>query len=211
MFGVHRAGQPSAEILETSATEIPRARSARAHSLAMSSQSIAPTRPAKVPVTAVPSGFLQRQCSCGEHTGGGACDGCRNKTMMLQRYSAGVGESPLPPPIVDEVIRSPGEPLDPATRSVMETRFGHDFAGVRVHSDLKAGASAEAVGARAYTVGRHIAFAPGQYQPHTPTGGHLLRHELAHTLQQSQGATGNGGTALRIGSPSDPLETEAEA
>ena len=42
------------------------------------------------------------------------------------------------PPIVHEVLRSPGQPLDAATRAFMEPRFGHDFSKVRVHTDEKA-------------------------------------------------------------------------
>ena len=38
------------------------------------------------------------------------------------------------PPIVHEVLGSPGQPLSPATRAFMEPRFGHDFSGVRVHT-----------------------------------------------------------------------------
>jgi hypothetical protein len=91
----------------------------------------------------------------------------------------------------------------------METHFGHDFAQVRVHSDMLAGSSAEAVGAHAYTVGQHIAFAPHQYQPHTPVGDRLLRHELAHTLQQFK-SSASGGMPLTIGPASDPCEAEAD-
>lgn len=69
----------------------------------------------------------------------------------------------------------------------METRFGHDFGGVRVHTDPDAARSAESVGASAYTVGRHMVFAPGQYNPGGVGGRRLLAHELAHVVQQSRG------------------------
>src|SRR5215218_6033196 len=42
------------------------------------------------------------------------------------------------PPAVQEVLSSSGQPLDSATREVMESRFGHDFSNVRVHADAKA-------------------------------------------------------------------------
>jgi peptidoglycan/xylan/chitin deacetylase (PgdA/CDA1 family) len=67
----------------------------------------------------------------------------------------------------------------------MEWRFGHDFSRVRIHSGTHAAESAQAVRAHAYTVGPNIVFGPGQYAPHTPAGQQLLRHELAHTIQQS--------------------------
>ncbi|MCZ6673538.1 MAG: DUF4157 domain-containing protein, partial [Verrucomicrobia bacterium] len=59
----------------------------------------------------------------------------------------------------------------------MEPRFGHDFSQVRVHTDTRAGKSAQEVHALAYTVGRNIVFAPHQYRPTTPAGRHLLAHE----------------------------------
>jgi Domain of unknown function (DUF4157) len=80
-----------------------------------------------------------------------------------------------------------GQPLDPATRALAETRFGEDFAGVRVHTDAAAALSARALGASAYTVGSDIAFAQGRYDPHGPGGRRLLGHELAHVVQQRRG------------------------
>ena len=69
-----------------------------------------------------------------------------------------------------------------------------DVEGVRVHTDGRAAASALAVGARAYAVGRHIVFAPGEYAPHTGRGQSLLAHELAHVAQQARSP---GGPVLR--------------
>src|ERR1035438_359625 len=91
------------------------------------------------------------------------------------------------PPIVQEVLRSPGQPLDAATRAFMEPRFGHDFSAVRVHSSARADHSARAVSALAYTVGDHIAFAADRYEPRTTAGQRLLAHELTHVVQQSGG------------------------
>jgi hypothetical protein len=89
------------------------------------------------------------------------------------------------PPIVHEVLNSPGEPLDTGTRSFMEPRFGYDFSKVRVHTDAKAAESARAVNAQAYTVGQDIFFGTEQYVPRMTTGVRLLAHELTHVLQQS--------------------------
>jgi outer membrane protein OmpA-like peptidoglycan-associated protein len=66
----------------------------------------------------------------------------------------------------------------------MESRFDHDFTTVRVHTDREAATSARAVNARAYTVGQHIVFGQGQYQPHREPGRRLLAHELTHVVQQ---------------------------
>ncbi len=92
------------------------------------------------------------------------------------------------PPTVHEVLRTPGQSLDPAARALMEPRFGQDFSRVRVHVDSQAGASARDMGALAYTVGRDIVFAQGQFALHTASGQRLLAHELAHTVQQGAGA-----------------------
>lgn len=89
------------------------------------------------------------------------------------------------PPLVHDAMRSPGQPLDARTLAFMESRFGHSFGHVRVHTGELAGASARAISSRAYTFGRDIAFATGQYAPASPTGRRLLAHELTHVIQQS--------------------------
>ena len=71
------------------------------------------------------------------------------------------------PPIVHQVLNSPGKPLDGATRSFMEPRFGHDFSGVRIHTDEQAAESAQSVNALAYTVGHDIVFGGGAVCAHS--------------------------------------------
>jgi hypothetical protein len=93
------------------------------------------------------------------------------------------------PPIVQDVLRSPGQPMDPATRAFMESRFNQDFSRVRLHKDSKANESAQTMDANAYTAGRHVVFNKSQYSPGTDTGKRLLAHELAHVVQQSRGGT----------------------
>ncbi|MDF3308917.1 DUF4157 domain-containing protein [Rhodococcus sp. T2V] len=95
-----------------------------------------------------------------------------------------VGEAP---PIVHEVLHSPGRPLDHTTRSYFEPRFERDFADVRIHDDSRAGQSARQVGALAYTVGSHVVVDPAKYHRGSEGGRRLLAHELAHVLQQSSG------------------------
>jgi hypothetical protein len=92
------------------------------------------------------------------------------------------------PSIVHEVLNSPGQPLDRATRAFMEPRFGHDFSRVRVHADANAARSTQALGALAYTAGHQIVFGQRRYRPHSDVGKALLAHELAHTIQQGRGA-----------------------
>jgi hypothetical protein len=94
------------------------------------------------------------------------------------------------PPIVHEVLNSPGTPLTGEARAAMEARFGEDFSTVRIHADPRAAESARAVNARAYTVGRDVVFGSGQYAPATTAGQHLLAHELTHVVQQNFGKAG---------------------
>jgi outer membrane protein OmpA-like peptidoglycan-associated protein len=159
---------------------------------------------------ATPFATLQRKCACGGSSGAsgspGECPECKRK-RTLQRRAAGSTQPDVAPPIVHEVLRSPGQPLDQATRSYFEPRFGHDFSKVRIHADARADRSARAVNALAYTVGRDIAFADGQYSPGSPSGRHLLAHELTHVVQQQ--ATPVSTTSLRVGSADTPHETEA--
>jgi len=100
----------------------------------------------------------------------------------------------------------------------MEPRFGHDFSQVRVHTGPRADESTRAVNALAYTVGPDIAFGDGQYAPETANGQKLLAHELAHVVQQQQGALKNffktrlDHNAENGRSPSDDhYENEADA
>ncbi|MFJ3459800.1 DUF4157 domain-containing protein [Achromobacter spanius] len=89
------------------------------------------------------------------------------------------------PPILHEVLSTQGHPLDANTRTFMEPRFGKDFRHVRLHADARAIASANALNARAFTVGHHIVLNAGVYAAGTPAGRALLAHELAHVVQQS--------------------------
>ncbi len=89
------------------------------------------------------------------------------------------------PSVVDEVLRSPGQPLEPGVRHFMEGRFGHSFGDVRIHSDRLATESARAVKALAYTVGNHIVFQAERLDGQSRGGRTLIAHELAHVVQQS--------------------------
>jgi hypothetical protein len=91
---------------------------------------------------------------------------------------------PVPGDASETHGRSGGKPLAPSVQRTMETRLGHSFADVRVHSDASAAGDAKALGARAFTVGRDIVFGARQFAPGTPAGRALLGHELAHVVQQ---------------------------
>ncbi len=125
---------------------------------------------------------VNRKCSCEglEHS----CAACEEDKNKLQHKAASALTSMEAPPIVHDVLNSPGQPLDSATRGFFESRFGHDFSSVRVHTDTTAAESTQAVNALAYTVGQHVIFGPGRYSPATQGGRKLLAHELTHVVQQ---------------------------
>lgn len=107
------------------------------------------------------------------------------------------------PPAVQEALASSGQPLDPATRGLMESRFGHDFGNVRVHTDGQASESARQIDAAAYTSGSDIVFGAGRYAPETAPGQRLIAHELTHVVQQS-GAAAAGQVVQRQPASSTP-------
>jgi hypothetical protein len=94
----------------------------------------------------------------------------------------------------------------------MEQHFSSDFSRVRVHADARSAASAAALGARAYTLGRDIVFAAGEYRPGSPVGDELLAHELTHVLQQRAHHWSELQPAsLAVSAETDPAEADARA
>lgn len=163
--------------------------------------SIAPAR--SLMPAAAPFRTLQRKCACGSSgSAGGECAECSKR--KLQRSAAG---PEIAPPIVHDVLRSPGQSLDAGTRAYFEPRLGHDFSKVRVHTDSRAAESAQAVNALAYTVGRQIVFSAGRYQPGAASGKRLLAHELTHVMQQS--GTSGLAASLPVGRTDSHHESEA--
>ncbi len=106
-------------------------------------------------------------------------DTAEREAEQLAAAIAGPGPRTAAPPA--------GGPLDPPTRSFFEQRLGARLGDVRVHTGERAAASARALGARAYAVGRDIVFGAGAYEPATAPGARLLAHELAHVVQQRAG------------------------
>lgn len=111
--------------------------------------------------------------------------GTRLPVLRRATQSGATASAATAPPIVHRALASPGQPLDAQTRAFMEPRFGRDLSHIRLHTDAVSTESARAVGALAYTVGHHIAFGAGAYDPASASGRNLLAHELAHTVQQS--------------------------
>lgn len=160
-----------------------------------------------IPVHSKASVMLQRKCACGSR-----CPRCQDEQdtheqLQTKRVQANNSGETVAPPIVHEVLHSSGQPLDITTRGFMESRFGHDFSHVRVHTDSRAAESARAVNAIAYTVGRNIVFGAGHYEPASSRGRHLLAHELTHVTQQGEGSISS---QLMTGPSDDRHEQEAE-
>jgi hypothetical protein len=116
-------------------------------------------------------------------------------------------------PVLDVVGSGGGSPLDEETRADMESRLGHDFSDVRVHTGGAADESARSVNAQAYTAGSDIVFASGRYDPTSDSGKHMLAHELTHVVQQRTGPVDgtDAGDGVRVSDPSDRFEREAAA
>ncbi len=136
--------------------------------------------------------------------------------LRLQRAVGNAGASSLlqqDDAGIPDVVSSGGQALDPDVRTDMESRLGHDFGDVRVHTDDRAHQSAQAVNAKAYTVGSHVVFQRSQYDPSSDAGKTTLAHELTHVVQQRNGpvdGTDTGG-GLKVSDPSDRFEREAVA
>ncbi|ELZ78548.1 hypothetical protein C455_12713 [Haloferax larsenii JCM 13917] len=115
------------------------------------------------------------------------------------------------PDSVRDVISSPGQQLDTSIQRAMEERMGDNLGDVRIHTGPSAAKACEDINARAFTVGNHIAFNHGEYDPSSAEGQHVLAHELAHVRQQTGGAVSmlpqKG--ELEI-DPDERLEREAE-
>jgi Domain of unknown function (DUF4157) len=110
---------------------------------------------------------------------------------IRRSVSPASGSADVAPKLVEDTLREPGTPLDPASRRFMEERLGHDFSRVRIHADARAAISASAINARAYTFGSHVVFGAGAYAPGSDHGRRLLAHELTHVVQQGQAAPGS--------------------
>lgn len=102
-------------------------------------------------------------------------------TLHLKAYPGSKSAQPS-----SGIFGSSGRELDGETRRFFEPRFGRDLGNVRVHTGDAAIRSAEKYEAKAFTLGDHIGFAGGAYDPGSSTGKYLLAHELAHVAQQEE-------------------------
>ena len=143
--------------------------------------------PAAILGSGLPS--VQRKCA--------ACEEATEVPSLRMDGSSLAGQATAVPAAARGVLRSPGQPLDPATRAIMEPRFGRDFSHIRIHADERAAEAARSVSALAYTIGDDIVFGAGRYAPASGDGRRLLAHELTHVVQQSA-VPGVGTAAERV-------------
>jgi hypothetical protein len=168
----------------------------------MQTHAYQPARPAGR--TATGPVLLQRKCSCGGH-----CASC-SKRRLDRKADGRSTRLPVASRIVSEVLASPGHAIGERLLDELEPQFHHDFSGVRVHDDARADESCRAVGAAAYTVGEHVAFASGRFRPETHEGRRLLLHELAHVVQQADAPASGDVHDLTIMAPDTAQEREAD-
>jgi Domain of unknown function (DUF4157) len=145
------------------------------------------------PIGSAPS-TTQRKCAVCE-AGGATCPKCQEGERLRRKEKP--GHAPQATPAIHSQIAAlwgGGQPLPPSVRAFFEPRFGRDFSQVRVHTDARAAHSAQALRARAFTVGREVVFGSGHHSRDTGEGRRLWAHELAHTLQQS----GSQGTQSEV-------------
>ncbi|MCW3162443.1 eCIS core domain-containing protein [Chryseobacterium oryctis] len=113
----------------------------------------------------------------------------------IQKNAKALSESSIAPSHIENNInrtRGKGNMMDGNTKDFMESRFGADFSGVKIHTGNEAVQMSRELHAHAFTVGNDIYFNEGKYNPETDSGKHLLAHELTHTIQQ------NGGIGRKI-------------
>jgi hypothetical protein len=131
---------------------------------------------------------------------------------MLARRAPAVGPEggQVPAEVEDHIhaARCAGQALEGTVRRRMEDALGADLSGVRVHDDARADALSRSLGARAFTAGRDVFFARGEYAPASASGQRLIAHELAHVVQQSGAPVQR---ALTVGPAGDAHEREADA
>jgi hypothetical protein len=146
-----------------------------------------PFAPARSPAGA------RLRCACaGRSSAEDECAECaREAHEAVRRF----GASPLPASpddsSVDTALSRAGAPLDGALRSRFEQWFDFDFSRVRIHADGAGARAADALKAQAFTYGRDIVFARGEYRPHSEASQRLIAHELAHVVQQSDASEGS--------------------
>ncbi|MCE7926807.1 MAG: DUF4157 domain-containing protein [Haliscomenobacteraceae bacterium CHB4] len=136
--------------------------------------------------------LVQRMCAeCATEEENAASDGGAKEEPDIQTQTESSAPTPTASPDLQSRLDSTkggGQPLPEDTRSSMESGFGADFSGVRVHTDSESVQMNKELGAHAFTHGSDIYFNEGKYDTGSTEGKKLLAHELTHTVQQGGSA-----------------------
>jgi hypothetical protein len=138
--------------------------------------------------------------------------GNKNFTQVVARMADGEGilaDGAIHPDVTKAIaaMSGGGKPLPKRMQRKLERSHG-DLSDARVHTGAEADALSRAVNARAFTVGNHMFFGKGEWQPESRGGVELAAHEAAHVVQQ-RGAPNTG--SLKVSTPGDAFEREADA
>src|SRR5687767_12404145 len=137
-----------------------------------------------------------------------------HRSSLLDDYdapedAAAAGPWPGKTARTDQLAKATGAALPGSFAEGAARAYGETVSDVRVHTDDRAGAAANRLGAEAFTHGSDVYFAPGKYQPESEHGKFVMMHELAHVVQ-SRGAEPQAQAKLEVGSSDDAAEVEAD-
>ena len=159
----------------------------------------------------VATDVLARLTQQARTTSGPADDGAHSSRVQQTAATRGNDDGAIPQPATDRIRRAAttsgaigldggavsgevgsriqrarcsGSAMDDSTKTSMETAFGADFSGVRIHTGSESTKINRSLGAKAFTVGNDVFFSGNSYDPGSRGGQHLLAHELTHTVQQ---------------------------
>ncbi len=161
-------------------------------------------------------GFASDRNRSGDGGGGGGSSRAPGKSTLTgklrrkpSRPAAGPATEVDEPMLAEAHAESGSRPAE-HVRSRVEAATGADLGAARVHVGPASAAAADAMAARAYTLGPDIHFGAGEYQPGTKDGDRLLGHELVHVIQQGDSPSAPQ-HQLEVSQPGDPAEHEADA
>lgn len=158
-------------------------------------------------VLQMPDSVVQRKCAACS-AGGATCPRCEEEARVQRKPDTATNAGEVPADFASRL--GGGTPLDLESRAFFEPRFGRDFGDVRVHAGAQAGAATRSINARAFTLGRNVAFAAGEYDPRSERGRSLMAHELAHVVQQ-RAQRGAPGLQARVVDDDEHLTCRATA
>ena len=163
----------------------PNSRSGLSGGALESHPALMPAPAANIGRTAQTTKSLQRSGSSKNETGGVQSHPARESSQIIWQAA-------------EDGLRTPSTSL-PFLDQIQESFGRHDVSNVGAHLGDEATRSAALMNARAFTVGRHVAFAgkPDLY---------LAAHEAAHVIQQGAGVHLSDG----IGREGDPYERHAD-